>query len=171
MDILLSIRSKTDGSEREVKCPIGDGLAVGRGAEDGVLLDGPDLSREHFVLTTDGSNVYVTDTSSNGTWLNGNRLQRSARAQVRAEDSIEVPGYVLKVSAAVAPEKTGESVIAQMPAASAEPSRFVPSPPAEPEKLPGNPVFRFIGSFSFMEKFLLLVGLSGLALLVTYVAS
>lgn len=170
MDILLSIRSKTDGTEREVKCPIGDGLAVGRGAEEGVLLDGPDLSREHFRLTTDGSNFYVTDLSSNGTWLNGNRLQqRSGRSQVRAEDSIEVPGYVLKVRAAVEPEKTGEAAVAQMPTPAAEPDRFVPPP--QSAKLPGNPVSRFIGSFSFMEKFLLLVGLSGLVLLFTYVAS
>ena len=169
MDILLSIRSKTDGTVREVKCPIGDGLAVGRGAEDGVLLDGPDLSREHFLLSTEGTNFYVTDTSSNGTWLNGNRLQRSGRAQVHAEDSIEIPGYVLKVKAAAEPEKTGEAV-AQMPPATAAPERFIPAPP-EPVKLSGNPVTRFIGSFTFMEKFLLLVGVSGLILLFTYIAS
>ena len=167
MDILLSIRSKTDGTEREVKCPIGEGLAVGRGAEDGVLLDGPDLSREHFILSTDGTNFYVTDISSNGTWLNGNRLQRSAKTRVRAEDSIEVPGYVVKVSAAVEPEKTGEAAVAQIP--SPAPARI--APPPEPVELPGNPVTRFIGSFSFMEKFLFLIGLGGLVLLFTYVAS
>ena len=167
MDILLSIRSKTDGTEREVKCPIGEGLAVGRGAEDGVLLDGPDLSREHFLLSTDGTNFYVTDTSSNGTWLNGNRLQRSAKTRVRPEDSIEVPGYVVKVKAAVEPEQTGEAAVAQV--AAAAPARFIPPP--EPEKPTGNPVSRFIGSFSFMEKFLVLVGLGGLALLFTYIAS
>jgi pSer/pThr/pTyr-binding forkhead associated (FHA) protein len=167
MDILISIRSKTDGNEREVKCPIGEGLAVGRGAEDGVLLDGPDLSREHFLLSTDGTNFYVTDISSNGTWLNGNRLQRSAKTRVRPEDSIEVPGYVVKVRTAVEPEQTGEAVVAQVPAA--VPARVIPPP--EPEKLKGNPVSRFIGSFSFMEKFLVLVGLGGLALLFTYIAS
>jgi|1186.fasta_scaffold331824_1 predicted component of type VI protein secretion system len=167
MDILLTIRSKTDGTEREVKCPIGEGLAVGRGAEDGVLLDGPDLSREHFLLSTDGTNFYVTDTSSNGTWLNGNRLQRSAKTRVRPEDSIEVPGYVVKVKAAVEPEQTDEAAVAQV--AAAVPVRFIPPP--EPEKPKGNTVSRFIGSFSFMEKFLLLVGLTGLALLFTYMAS
>ena len=168
MDIRLLIHSKTDGTDREVKCPIGEGLAVGRGAEDGVLLDGPDLSREHFILSTDGSNLYVTDISSNGTWLNGNKLQRSARIRVGADDSIEVPGYIVKVSMAVEPEKTGEAAIAQIP--SANPPQFI-LPLPEPEKLPGNPVFRFIGSFSFMEKFLLLIGLSGLVLLFTYIAS
>ncbi len=166
MDILLSIRSKTDGTEREVKCPIGEGLAVGRGAEDGVLLDGPDLSREHFLLSTDGTNFYVTDISSNGTWLNGNRLQRSAKTRVRPEDSIEVPGYVVKVRAAVEPEQTGEAAVAQV---AAPPARLIPPP--EPEKLSGNPVSRFIASFSFTEKFLLLVGFAGLALLFTYIAS
>ncbi len=168
MDVLLSIRSKTDGSTREVKCPIGEGLAVGRGAEEGVLLDGPDLSREHFVLTTDGVQLYVTDLSSNGTWLNGNRLQRSSRAPVRGEDSVEVPGYVVKVRPAGEPEKTGEAVLAPVPTPIAESGRLAPPLPARPS---GNPVSRFLGGFSFMEKFLFVIGLGGLALLLTYIAS
>ena len=47
MEILLSIRAKSDSSTREVKAAIDNGLVIGRGAEQGVLLDGPDLSREH----------------------------------------------------------------------------------------------------------------------------
>ena len=105
MEMLLSIRSKSDGSVREVKHDIGNGLVVGRGAEHGVLLDGPDLSREHLVLTTDGTDIYVTDLSSNGTWLNGARLRRSIRSLMRVEDSVEVPGYVLTVRPNGQPEK------------------------------------------------------------------
>jgi hypothetical protein len=74
---------------------------------------------------------------------------------------------VVKVKAAVEPEQTGEAAVAQV--AAAAPARFIPPP--EPEKPTGNPVSRFIGSFSFMEKFLVLVGLGGLALLFTYIAS
>jgi len=34
-----------------------------------------------------------------------------------------------------------------------------------------QPVFGFVGSFSFMEKFLVMVGLTGLLLLYTYLGS
>ncbi len=171
MDILLSIRNKAEASTQEVPCAIGNGLVIGRGAEQGVLLDGPDLSREHLVLTTDGTHVYVTDLSINGTWLNGTRLKRSVKNRVRAEDLIEVPGYALSFKPAEQPEKVAESAIAQMPAPALEP-RPVFVPPAEPVEPPGllDPVFRALGSFTFGEKFFALVGLAGLALLYVYMA-
>jgi predicted component of type VI protein secretion system len=171
MEIQLLIRSKTEASTREVPCAIGDGLVIGRGAEQGVLLDGPDLSREHLVLTTDGTHVYVTDLSVNGTWLNGNRLKRSVKTRVRTDDLIEVPGYALSFSPAEQPEKTGEAAIAHMPQPAPAPRPAAPSVP-EPAEPVGvlDPVFRFIGSFSFGEKFLALVGVGGLLLLYIYVA-
>ena len=171
MDILLSIRSKTGASTQEVPCSIGNGLVIGRGAEQGVLLDGPDLSREHLVLTTDGTHVYVTDLSINGTWLNGTRLKRSVKSRVRAEDLIEVPEYALSFKPAEQPEKAAESAIAQVPASAAEP-RPVVVPQAEPVKPAGllDPVFHILGSFTFGEKFFALVSVAGLALLYVYMA-
>jgi len=175
MEILLSINSKTDGNGREVKCAIGDGLVIGRGAEEGVLLDGPDLSREHLVLTTDGTGVYVTDLSSNGTWLNGTRLRRSIRSRARAEDSIEVPGYVLKFRPADQPDKAPEKAkeaVAKLPEPVAE-----DTPPALPTPEPSKPptplglVLQFVGSFTFGEKFLIIVGVVGLILVYTYLGS
>jgi predicted component of type VI protein secretion system len=172
MEILLSIYSKSDGSVREVKCVIGDGLFVGRGAEKGVLLEGVDLSREHLVLTTDGTNLYVTDLSVNGTWLNGTRLQKSIKSRVRVEDSIEVPGYVLNFRLAEQPEETGEVAIARAPQTVPEDTQTALAMPEKSGPLAMlGPVFRFVGSFSFMEKFLVLVGLSGLFLLYTYLGS
>ncbi len=172
MEVLLSIQSKTDGSVREVKRDIADGLAVGRGAEEGVLLDGPDLSREHLMLTTDGAVVYVTDLSNNGTWLNGSRLRRSIKSRVRAEDSIELPGYILTFRL---PEEAQEIVAvstSETPRAVSE----ISSPAQEPPKPSGplamlDPVFHFIGSFTFMEKFLAVVSCGGLLLLYSYLGS
>jgi len=176
MEILLSISSKTDGSVREVRSGLDAGLVVGRGAEGGVLLEGPDLSREHLILTTDGANFYVTDLSSNGTWLNGTRLRRSIRSRVRAGDSIEVPGYVLSFRPADEPAKEPEKPEADAPAKVlapiaeesqvALPAVEITNPPAT---LDG--IFQFVGSFSFGEKFLILVGLGGLLLLYIYAAS
>ncbi len=179
MEILLSIRSKNDGSVREVQRDIGNGLVLGRGAEKGVLLDGPDLSREHLVLTTDDDAIYVTDLSSNGTWVNGSRMRKSLRSRVRFEEPIEVPGYVLTLHPAeeerVEKAEKAEAVVVQMPS----PAQSAPTPrpgvfaesTAEPPRRPGRlePVFRFLGSFTFMEKFLVLVGLGGLLLLYAYV--
>jgi predicted component of type VI protein secretion system len=184
MDILLSIRSKADGAVREVKHEIGNGLVVGRGAERGVLLDGPDLSREHLVLTTDGTEIYVTDLSSNGTWLNGTRLRRSVRNRVRVEDSIELPGYVLTLKLDGQPEKVEKAeevpvaTAAPRPQPAAEPSQVVPIGAAVPVTTEPagtmaflNPVFGFVGSFTFLEKFMVLVALSGLLLLYAYVGA
>lgn len=172
MEIRLSIRSEIDGSVRDVSCAIGDGLILGRGAEEGVLLEGPDLSREHLVLTTDGTNVYVTDLSVNGTWLNGTRLRKSVKTRVRVEDSIGVPGYVLSFRLGEQPEGTGEVAVAQLPQAVAEGSQVPLATPETSRPLAMlDPVFRFVGSFTFMEKFLILVGLSGLLLLYTYLGS
>ncbi len=171
MEVLLSIQSKTDGSVREVKREIADGLAVGRGAEEGVLLDGPDLSREHLLFTTDGNNVFVTDLSNNGTWLNGTRLKKSIRSRVRSDDSIEVPGYLLNFQL---PDEVRQADVA----ASKEAPLLVlaESHVEQEQKRSGplamlNPVFHFIGSFTFMEKFLTVVSCGGLLLLYTYFGS
>src|SRR4051794_10428974 len=117
MEILLSICSKTDGSVREAKLQLGERLVLGRGAENGVLLDGPDLSREHLTLSTDGTNIYVTDLSVNGTWLNGTRLGKSIKKRVRPEDSIEVPGYAINVRILEEPEAARAALPAEVPLA------------------------------------------------------
>jgi pSer/pThr/pTyr-binding forkhead associated (FHA) protein len=172
MEILLLIRSKSDGNLREVRRELGDGLVVGRGAEDGVLLDGNDLSREHLVFTGNESNVYVTDLSVNGTWLNGNRLRKSIKSRVRAEDSIELPGYVLSFRPADQPQPTGEAAAPQLPAPYPVDSQIA-IPAEDISKPPGMlaPVLQFVGSFTFMEKVLLVVGVSGLLFLYTYIGS
>jgi pSer/pThr/pTyr-binding forkhead associated (FHA) protein len=172
MEILLSIQSKTDGTVREEKYDIGSGLVIGRGAEQGVLLEGLDLSREHLVLTADGTHIYVEDLSVNGTWLNGKRLRKSVKTRVRADDSIGLPGYSLTFRLV---DQSDETPADSIPPVSPVISDHIPT-----EVLAANksgplaaldPVFRFISSFSFMEKFLVLVGLTGLLLLYTYVSS
>ena len=170
MEILLSINSKTDGTVREVKCAIGDGLVIGRGAEEGVLLEGLDLSREHLVLTTDGTDVYVADLSVNGTWLNGTRLRKSIKSRVRTQDSIEIPGYSLTFRLADQPEETGEVSITALPLPEEVPITSTAEKKSGPLAVL-DPVFHFVGSFSFGEKFLVIVGLTGLLLLYTYLGS
>ena len=172
MDVFLSITSTTDGGVQEVRYSLSDSLVVGRGAEGGVLLEGPDLSREHLAFTSEGGSVYVTDLSVNGTWVNGKRLRKSVRQRVSPEDSIELPGYVLKYRSADQPEFVEDAPSDQTSQLLAE-----DNPPAVAvAKKSGplgvlKPVFGFVGSFSFMEKFLVMVGLTGLLLLYTYLGS
>lgn len=172
MEIRLSIQSKADGNIREINREIGEGLAIGRGAEEGILLDGPDLSREHLVISTDGKYIYVTDISNNGTWLNGTRLRRSLRTRVRAEDTIEVPGYVINIEPVAKPDETGDaSDVALVPA---PPSALEPVP--VPQAAPAgplavlDPVFQFVGSFTFMEKTFVGISLCGLLLIYSYLS-
>jgi len=172
MDVFLSITSTTDGGVQEVRYSLSDSLVVGRGAEGGVLLEGPDLSREHLAFTSEGGSVYVTDLSVNGTWVNGKRLRKSVRQRVSPEDSIELPGYVLKYRSADQPElvedapsdQTSQLLVEDNPTAVAVAKKSGPLGVLQP-------VFGFVGSFSFMEKFLVMVGLTGLLLLYTYLGS
>lgn len=170
MEIFLSIRAKADSSTREVKFGIGDGLVVGRGAEQGVLLDGPDLSREHLVITAQDANLFVADLSSNGTWVNGKKLQRSVKVRVQEGDLIEVPGYALSFKLANQPSERPVDEIEKVPPPLAE---VRPFPLASPDKKPGllDPAYRFVGSFTFLEKSVFFIGIAGLGLLLTYTMS
>ncbi len=173
MEILLSILSQSDQSEREVQRAVGDGLAIGRGAEDGILLEGENLSREHFILTHDDASISATDLSVNGTWVNGKRLKKSVKTRVCPGDSIEVPGYVLRY-------RLVEEVPGPIPAELREslPS-FAPSRPSEqkpvsPKQGPLSvlkPVSVLLSSFTAIEKIMLLVAITGLLLLYTYATS
>ena len=174
MDILLSIRSKSDSSTREVKCAIAEGLVIGRGVEKGVLLDGPDLSREHVVITAEGEDLFVTDLSINGTWLNGNRLKRTERNRVHAGDQIEVPGYILTFTLADQPEKSPQPAAApvlQMQPTAYDTQANLATPPPTAKAGLLAPVFNFLGSFTLLEKFSVLVGVAGLVLLFSYFGS
>ena len=52
-----------------------DGLVVGRGTENGLTINYPDISRRHTYISFDGGQCYVTDLESgNGTYLGSDRL-------------------------------------------------------------------------------------------------
>ena len=176
MEILLSIQSKSDGSVREVPSALAEGLVIGRGAEDGILLEGADLSREHFVLTEDGTAVYVTDLSANGTWVNGKQIRKSVRTRVRPDDSIQVPGYVLTFrivdqTQPSSPASEGEVPRPSLVVAPPESTQAVIVPQKQGRQARLQPVSQFLSSFTGMEKFMFFVALSGLLLLYTYVTS
>ena len=171
MEILLSISSTVDDSVREVKRSLDDGLVVGRGAEEGILLAGKDLSREHFVLTQDGAAIYVSDLSANGTWLNGTRLKKSVRARVRPGDSIAISGYVLTYRWVEEPEPDADAEAVQpLPNVADREDQTALAQKQGPLAVLA-PVFSFLSSFTLMEKTMFLAAVSGLFLLYAYAAS
>jgi predicted component of type VI protein secretion system len=146
MEILLSIKSKSDGTVRKVKHDLGRALVIGRGAEGGVLLEGLDLSREHLVLTADGTHIYVEDLSVNGTCLNGIRLRKSVKTRVRAEDSIEIPGYSLSVCVITeSDEATPDSTSEVVGPVFEDPPNQALAPTKSGPLAALDPVFHFIG--------------------------
>ncbi|MHB8645144.1 MAG: FHA domain-containing protein, partial [Thermomicrobiales bacterium] len=75
-------------------------LIIGRGSASGIVLNDTQVSRAHATLTAEGGAVVMTDSSSNGTFVNGVRLQR---AMLHAGDQLRVGGTTFTVTLAAAP--------------------------------------------------------------------
>ncbi len=88
------------GSERSV--PIFDQLFVGRecaGLSEPrrLVIPDPEISRTHLEIRLDaaGDQAFVIDTSSNGTLLNGVRLERAVPLRIRPGDEIRIGDVAL----------------------------------------------------------------------------
>ena len=96
----------TDGEG--VPCAVNVGRAV-LGAETGVVIGrdpsasshvvvDPSVSREHARLSVEGGELRVEDLgSTNGTYLNGRRLESGQRARVADGDELELGSVRLRV--------------------------------------------------------------------------
>jgi adenylate cyclase len=89
------------GSERRV--PIFDQLFVGRecaGIREPrrLVISDPEVSRTHLEIRLDaaGDQAFVIDTSSNGTLLNGMRLERAVQQPITPGDEIRIGDVALK---------------------------------------------------------------------------
>jgi class 3 adenylate cyclase len=88
------------GSQRSV--PIFDQLFVGRecagiSERRRLVIDDPEISRTHLEIRLDAASdqAFVVDTSSNGTLLNGVRLERAVQLPIRAGDEIRIGDVAL----------------------------------------------------------------------------
>lgn len=82
---------------RDSVVPIFDQLYVGREcagitALRRLLIPDPAVSRNHFEIRLDvaADQAFVIDSSTNGTWLNGLRLERGFPAPIQAHDRIRI---------------------------------------------------------------------------------
>ena len=86
---------RVEGPERSVLIPLGsDALHVGRGLAAGLHIDDSSVSRRHAILVSrPGGARILDDRSSNGTYVNGRRVQQ---ADLRDGDVIVLGRIMLR---------------------------------------------------------------------------
>jgi pSer/pThr/pTyr-binding forkhead associated (FHA) protein len=135
-----------------------------------LLLEGAGISREHFRLHSESDRIFVTDLSSNGTWVNARRLSPGESHPVTSLDAIQIPGFEIRIEVPE-PVKAPEQVkVDETPAPPPEP--LAPEA-AEPQQgaLAAGSVRTFLDSFSTLEKLLIVLALLTLTLVVIYLAA
>ncbi|MGH9720241.1 MAG: FHA domain-containing protein [Bryobacteraceae bacterium] len=177
MQLSLVVTSKNDQSSQNVRCSLDERLVLGRTVDSPIPLDGAGISREHLAIESEGEEIFVTDLSSNGSWVNGDRIPRSRRHRVQPGDAIELPGYEIHFQLLAGPEKApAATTVSPVPAAAPpapariEPAMTVAAPAGAVGKALG-PVASLLGSFSGLEIFMLIVDALAIVLLVNYFAS
>jgi pSer/pThr/pTyr-binding forkhead associated (FHA) protein len=98
MNLTLSVTDKASGDFVSLPLAVEKRTSIGRYLNSPVPLQGIGLSRDHFALEVREGALYVEDLSSNGTWLNGQRLPAEEAVEARNGDLIEVPGYSIEIS-------------------------------------------------------------------------
>ncbi len=112
----------------------GGSLTVGRGAENGWVLPDPDLllSRQHCVFEAAGSGFRVTDTSTNGVFLNGSEqaIGRNATAPLSSGDHIRIGRFIIEamVESLSAPSFTEITGAFSLGGRGGEADPFAPAP-------------------------------------------
>jgi pSer/pThr/pTyr-binding forkhead associated (FHA) protein len=154
VELLIAARSEKNGDLSSTRLNVDSAVTLGRGPESPLLLDATGISREHLRLHSEQDGLFVTDLSSNGTWLNTERLKRNQSRLLTSADTIRIPGFTIHI---------------ELPNIPSKPS---PRMPAEPEQArsPLDSVRTFVGSFSRGEKFLIVVALASLFLVIAYVS-
>src|SRR5215813_13259157 len=95
MDVRVLVKSKKEGQLQEITVSGPEQFVFGRGPSSPALLDGPGISREHVAVNVDQSEIFVTDLSVNGAWINGKRLVQRQKHRIQNGDVVELPGYEL----------------------------------------------------------------------------
>jgi hypothetical protein len=71
--------------------PVQDGTVIGRSVEAGIRFDHPDVSRHHAAFRLSGATLTVADLgSTNGTFVNGNRLTAGTAATLQPGDTVQI---------------------------------------------------------------------------------
>ncbi len=97
---IISYHRLTPG-QQEVFQPQSDSFTIGRSDENDWAIPDPQrfLSGVHCRIHCEGDRYYITDTSTNGVFLNGSetRLERNATAELSRGDKIRIGDYEFEV--------------------------------------------------------------------------
>jgi pSer/pThr/pTyr-binding forkhead associated (FHA) protein len=104
-----------------------DGLVIGRDPECGIVLESREVSRRHARVELRHGRHFITDESTNGVFVNGERASRSHL--LRDGDVVQVGNVTFRFSAGSVPQAT--SVVPDLlPAGPAAPPGGDPTPTA-----------------------------------------
>ena len=115
----------TDGPARGEQQDLENELVIGRSADGfGTLKGDPEISRRHAQISrTDEGRLYISDLgSTNGTFVNGNKIEGSA--WLSPGDVVKVGQSTMKVGAGPTPARPDR------PPPTAAPGAVAPAPPA-----------------------------------------
>jgi serine phosphatase RsbU (regulator of sigma subunit)/pSer/pThr/pTyr-binding forkhead associated (FHA) protein len=108
MAILVTLRGPNPGKQFPLE---GETASIGRHAESAVFLESQAVSRHHARVLCEGDQFFIEDlNSSNGTFLNGKRIQQ--RTPLVEQDTLQIGPYFLGLRQTPVPAQTeGELVI------------------------------------------------------------
>lgn len=90
--IVLEWADPVTGEPREQTVPLP--ATVGRAADNSLVLTSEMISRHHATFARENGQIVVTDSSTNGTFVNGERQQRTV---LTGGESVQIGPYVLSV--------------------------------------------------------------------------
>lgn len=86
---------------------VNDSLSVGRGSDNDVVLGSKQVSRNHAVLSILDGQLYVKDLdSSNGTFINEQRIEGNTSSLLKVDDTIGFASFIFQVNAPLAATDT-----------------------------------------------------------------
>ena len=111
-----------------------DSLSVGRGSDNDLVLGSKQISRNHAQLSVLNGQLYVKDLeSSNGTFINDERIAANESKQLAAEDTLGFASFIFQVSKPVAATVIHEQAVADKPTLMLSPdTEIAPIVEAEP---------------------------------------
>lgn len=76
----VQIFFNSNGQQKSYNLNIDGSLIVGRDQSSNLVLPDSQMSRQHFVLSVEGGDIFISDLdTTNGTFVNGNRLSSKCR--------------------------------------------------------------------------------------------